>query len=74
METETWKHGYMDMETWKHVEIETSTENGSPVFLNPFTVCLSYKWKFVLCPFVDEETYGSYPFANGLKGHAHLWR
>jgi hypothetical protein len=33
METETWKHGYMDMETWKHFEIETSTENGSPVSL-----------------------------------------
>jgi hypothetical protein len=32
--------------------------------------------KFLLCPFVDEETDGSYPFANGVKGLnvlAHLW-
>jgi hypothetical protein len=24
--------------------------------------------KFVICPFLDEETKGSYPFANGLNG------
>jgi hypothetical protein len=24
--------------------------------------------EFVVCPFVDEETNGSYPFANGLYG------
>ncbi len=43
-------------------------ENGSPViFLNPFTICSSCKWKFVVCPFVDKETNGSYLFANGLK-------
>jgi hypothetical protein len=29
------------------------------------------QWKFVICPFVDEETNGSYPFAKGL---AHLCR
>ncbi len=42
-------------------------------FLNPFTVCSPCKWKFVICPFVDEETKGSYPFANeqnGLNGLA----
>jgi hypothetical protein len=27
-----------------------------------------YKPKLVVCPFVDEETNGSYPFANGLNG------
>jgi hypothetical protein len=49
------------------------TENGSPdFFLNPFTVCSSYKRKFVICPFVDEETNGSYLFANGLNGLAHI--
>ncbi len=43
------------------------TENGRPgVFLNPFTVCLSCKGKFIVCPFVSEKTNGSYPFANGL--------
>jgi hypothetical protein len=28
--------------------------------------------KFVIHPFVDEETNGGYPFANGLNGLAHL--
>jgi hypothetical protein len=37
------------------------------IFLSLFTVCSSCKRKFVLCPFVDEETNGSYPFANGLN-------
>ncbi len=45
-------------------------------FLNPFfTVCSSLKWKFSVCPFVEEEISGSYPFANGLNGlngYAHL--
>jgi hypothetical protein len=26
------------------------------------------KWNFVVIPFVDEETNGSYMFANGLNG------
>jgi hypothetical protein len=38
------------------------------VFLNPFTVSSLFKWKFVVCPLIDEETNGSYPFANGLNG------
>jgi hypothetical protein len=42
------------------------------IFFNPFTVCSSCKLKFVACPFVYEETNGSYPFANGLHGLAHL--
>ncbi len=29
--------------------------------------------KFVVCPFVDEETNGSYPFANGLNRLAYLY-
>ncbi len=36
-------------------------------FLNPFSVCSSYKWKFVVCPFIVEETTGIYPFANVVK-------
>ncbi len=32
----------------------------------PFAHCP--RGKFVVCPFVDEETIGSYPFANGLNG------
>ncbi len=38
------------------------------IFLYPFTVCSSCKRKFVVCPFVYEETYRSYLFANGLNG------
>jgi hypothetical protein len=37
------------------------------VFLHPFTVCSLCKQKFVVCHFVDEETSGRYPFANGLN-------
>ncbi len=45
------------------------TKNGAQAtFLNPFTVCSACERKFVVCPFVDEETNGSYPFANGLNG------
>jgi hypothetical protein len=51
------------------------------VIFIPFTVCSSCRRKFVVCPFVDEETNGSYPFVNGqngfnglngLNGFAHL--
>jgi hypothetical protein len=38
------------------------------ILLHPFTVCSFCKYKFVACPFVNEETNGSYPFTNGLKG------
>ncbi len=50
-------------------------ENGRPgkLLLNPCTVCSWCKWKFVVC-FVDRETNGSYLFANGLNGLAHLYR
>jgi hypothetical protein len=41
------------------------------IFLNPFTVSSSCEQQFVVCPFVDEETSGSYPFVNGLDGLAH---
>jgi hypothetical protein len=47
------------------------TSNGQPkteaqeIFINPFIVCSSCRGKFVGCSFADEETNGSYPFANG---------
>jgi hypothetical protein len=37
------------------------------IFFDLFAVCSSSKWKFVVYPFVYEETNRSYPFANGLK-------
>ncbi len=36
------------------------------IFLTPFTICSSCKWKFFVCPFVVEETKGSYPGVTGL--------
>ncbi len=47
------------------------------IFLGPFTAGTLYERKFVVCPFVDEERNGSYPFANRLNGPnglAYLWR
>ncbi len=43
------------------------------IFLNLFTVCSSCKWKFVIHPYVVEETNGSYLFTNRLNRPAHLW-
>jgi hypothetical protein len=48
------------------------TEAQAIFFLNPFTIFSSCKQKFVVCLFVYKETYGDYPFANGLSGLAHL--
>ncbi len=48
------------------------------LFLNLFTVCSLYQQKFVVYPFVEEETNESFLFANrlnrlnGLKGLTHL--
>ncbi len=88
METWTWRHGHgdMDKETWtwghghRYMNMETmdmktwdfKRKDAQAIFLNPFSSC---KRKFVVCPFVGEETNGSYPFANGLNGQngfAHL--
>ncbi len=49
---------------------QTETE-ARAYFLNPFTAHSSYKWKFVVCPFVDKKQTG-YPFVNGLNGLAHI--
>ncbi len=39
------------------VYIYLNAENRSQaIFLNPFTGCSSCKRKFVVCPFVDDET------------------
>jgi hypothetical protein len=71
METEKKRHG--NMEKWRYGDMKTSNRKrkmkAQSDFLNPFTVCSSCKQKFVVCPFVDEETNTSYPFANGF---AHL--
>jgi hypothetical protein len=73
METETWRHGDGDMETWtwRHSDMKRKTGNPGD-FSNPFNIFSSGKRKIVICPFVDEETNGSYPFANGLNKLAHI--
>jgi hypothetical protein len=64
------EHGVMDMEmeTRKHGDIETSNgkrkTEAQAIFLNLFTTCSSCIWNFVVCPFVDKETNGSYPIAS----------
>jgi hypothetical protein len=74
IETWTWRHRHRDRELklWgilkfhgKNREWKTEAQT---ISLNLFTVYSSCKRKFVVCPFVDEETNGSYPFANGLNG------
>jgi hypothetical protein len=49
------------------------TGNGNPgeFPFNLLAIFSSCKRKFVVCPLVDEETNGSFPFANGLNGLAH---
>jgi hypothetical protein len=67
METwNTWRNGHIKTRTWRH-----KTKNISPCDF-PYSVyrlliCSSCKWKFFVYPFVDEETNGSYPFANGMN-------
>jgi hypothetical protein len=64
------RHGAMNMETWiwrhGHGNKIKRKEEAQAIFLNPFTVCSSCKKKVVICPFVEKETNGSCPFANGL--------
>ncbi len=61
--------------TYCHFKRKTEVQT---FFFNPFTVCSLHKRKYFVCPFVDEETNGSYLFANrlngqnGLNGLAHL--
>jgi hypothetical protein len=63
---DTRRRGDMETRRYRHGDIKQKTE-AQAVFLNPFTVCSSSKRKFVVCPFVDEETNGSYPFGYGLN-------
>jgi hypothetical protein len=45
-----------------------SINRSRATFFSPFTIWSFCKQKFVVCPFVDEETNGSCPFVNGLNG------
>jgi hypothetical protein len=70
----------INVETWTWrlgdgaIEMETSKRKREPRLFS--LICLSFihhrKWKFVICPFVDEEINGSYRFSNELNGLAPL--
>jgi hypothetical protein len=60
-----------DMETWRHqMENRKWETEAQAIFLNPFNICLKRKRKFVVCPFIDEETNVSYLFSIRLNGLA----
>jgi hypothetical protein len=71
---ETWKHG-IETGTWRHGISKRKGKRKSRRFSLSFIISTQCSQKFVVCPFIDEETNGSYPFANGLNrlyGLAHL--
>jgi hypothetical protein len=59
---------YMGKGTIYMLLFQMESRSPGDFFLNPFTVYSPCKWKFVICPFVEKETKGSYPFANRLNG------
>jgi hypothetical protein len=79
------KNGDMAIETWRHrhgiltlFERTNWKMEAQGILLYLCFVCLSCKWMFFVCLFVNKETNGSYPFGNGLNrlnglnGLAHL--
>ncbi len=47
------RHGHVETCTWRH-QTETGTE-AQAIFLNLFTICLSYRRKFVVCPLLTKK-------------------
>jgi hypothetical protein len=68
-EIEKWRHRGGNLIFTKKIKWKTAAR---AIFLHPFTIYSLCQWKFVVCPFVDKLTNGTYPFANGLNGLAHL--
>jgi hypothetical protein len=64
-------YAYLYLCLYLHTVVSLGKES-QVIFLNLFIVCSSCQWKFVVYPFIDEETNVSCPFAHGLKGRAHL--
>jgi hypothetical protein len=69
------RHGDIELKYWGKAKVNGNrkTKTRRPgIFLDPFTICSSFKRKFVVSLFVDKEIIGSHPFANGLNGLTHL--
>jgi CRISPR/Cas system-associated endonuclease/helicase Cas3 len=73
-DVETWSHRHGKMENldkWRHGDIGhgdiiPKTE-AQAISHNQFSISSWCKRKFVVCPFVDEETNGSFQLANELN-------
>jgi hypothetical protein len=69
MDTWTWRHGCKTLCNSEVLRKKIKRKREALAILsNLLTVGASRKRKFVVYPFVDEETNGSYLFANGLNG------
>jgi hypothetical protein len=62
------RNGDMNMETWTWRQVVFKKPNRAQKHRRFSLISLPY----IVCLFVDEETNGSYPLANGLNGLAHL--
>jgi hypothetical protein len=65
--TRACRHGGIEIKYWGKAKVNGNrkTKTRRPgIFLDPFTVCSSFKRKFVISLFVDKEIIGSHPFAN----------
>ncbi len=60
----TWRHGHGILTYYEKTNGNGSLDN----FLSSVYRLFIMLQKFVICLFVDEETKGCYPFANGLNG------
>jgi hypothetical protein len=72
LKTWTWRHGIKILGNSDVLQQKKSTGKNKPrrffsihlPFAHRANGSFLFKWKFVVCPFVDEETNGSYRFAN----------
>jgi hypothetical protein len=59
---------YIDVSIYIYASVLNGKRKPRLFSFHPFTVCSLCKQKFVVYPFVYEETNGSYPFSKRLNG------
>ncbi len=59
---------YMILPFYKKKSNGKKKTEDQAISLNSFSICSSFKRKFVVCQSGDKETNRCYPFANGLNG------